>query len=154
MSTEDHKAGHGTGEQPTHADVSFESTDVKTGTILSYLFYLALAVAVTFLISILILRFTTNIAVRLETPPPPVRQGAGVTLPPEPRLQGVPGHEVDPQQDLRDKIKADTEANKKLGWIDQKAGIAQIPVEEAMKIIARKGLPGVPATPAENKKEQ
>jgi hypothetical protein len=153
MSTEDHKSGHGAGEPPTHADVSFESTDVKTGTILAYLFYLALAVAVTFLISILILRFTTNMAVQLETPPPPVRQGAGKILPPEPRLQGVPGHEVDPQQDLRDKIKADTEANKKLGWIDQKAGIAQIPVEEAMKIIARKGLPGVPAAPAENKKE-
>lgn len=152
MSTENHKAGHGVGGQPTHTDVSFESTDVKTGRILTYLFYLALAVVVTFIISIFVLRFTTSIAVRSETPPPPARQGTGVIFPPEPRLQGVPGHQTDPQQDLRDKIKADREANQKLGWIDQKAGIAQIPVEEAMKIIAKKGLPAVAAPPAEKKK--
>ena len=64
-------------------------------------------------------------------------------LPPEPRLQGVPGHGSDPQADLRQKIQSDTAANEKLGWIDQNAGIAQIPVEDAMKIIAEKGLPAV-----------
>ncbi len=42
------------------------------------------------------------------------------TMPPEPRLQGVPGHETDPQQDRRDKVRADKEANEKYGWIDQK----------------------------------
>ena len=152
MNTEHHKAGHAVGELPTHTDVSFEATDVKTGRIFTYMFYLALAVVVAFIISIFVLRLTTSIAVRSEAPPPPVRQGAGVLLPPEPRLQGVPGHETDPQQDLRDKIKADSEANQKLGWIDQKAGIAQIPVEEAMKIIASKGLPAVAAPPAEKKK--
>jgi hypothetical protein len=74
------------------------------------------------------------------------------TMPHEPRLQGVPGHATDPQQDQRNKRDADEEANKKLGWIDQQAGIAQIPVEEAMKIIVVKGLPAVSAPPAEKKK--
>jgi hypothetical protein len=64
-------------------------------------------------------------------------------------LQGVPGHSSDPQSDLREKIRLDTEANEKVGWIDQNAGVAQIPVEEAMKIIAEKGLPGAP--PAQKK---
>jgi hypothetical protein len=64
-------------------------------------------------------------------------------------LQGVPGHSSDPQTDLRLKIESDTEANEKYGWIDQNAGIAQIPVQDAMKIIAEKGLPGAP--PAEKK---
>ena len=67
-------------------------------------------------------------------------------LPPEPRMQGVPGHPTDPQADLRNKNAADNAANETTGWIDQNAGIAQIPVSEAMKIIAEKGLPGTPAS--------
>ena len=63
----------------------------------------------------------------------------------------MPGHRVDPQQDLRDKVRADTEANEKFGWIDEKAGLAQIPVSDAMKIIAEKGLPVVATPPAETK---
>jgi hypothetical protein len=63
----------------------------------------------------------------------------------------VPGHTSDPQQDLRDKIEQDTRANEKAAWIDEKAGIAQIPVKDAMKIIAEKGLPAVPAPTAAKK---
>ena len=74
-------------------------------------------------------------------------------MPPEPRLQGVPGHYSDPQQDLREKMREDTEANEKAGWIDQDKGIAQISVKDAMKIIAEKGLPAVSAPPAEKKKK-
>jgi len=62
------------------------------------------------------------------------------------------GHESDAQQDRRNKLKEDTEANEKFGWIDEKTGIAQIPVKDAMKIIAEKGLPAVAAPPAEKKK--
>jgi hypothetical protein len=53
---------------------------------------------------------------------------------------------------MRDKLKADNEENEQTRWIDRGSGIAQIPVKEAMKIIAEKGLPAVPAPPAEKKK--
>ena len=43
-------------------------------------------------------------------------------------------------------------ANEKLEWIDKNAGIAQIPVKEAMKIIAQKGLPAATAPLGGNKK--
>jgi hypothetical protein len=76
-----------------------------------------------------------------------------LTMPPEPRLQGVPGHGTDPQYDLRAKLQQDTEDNEKVGWIDQTAGIARIPVEDAMKIIAEKGLPAASTPPAEKKKK-
>ena len=87
-----------------------------------------------------------------DTAPPPSRQALGKDYPPEPRLQGVPGHQSDPQKDLRQKLKADNAANEKLQWIDKNAGIAQIPVEDAMRIIAEKGLPGAPAPVAGPKK--
>jgi hypothetical protein len=155
MSTESHNSGPATGDVPRNADVSFEERDVQVSTIYGYLFALALAVVVAAVICIFILRFTTNFAASSDTAPPPSRSALGPNyrdLPPEPRLQGVPGHIADPQQDLRDKLKADTEANQKFEWIDQSSGVAQIPVEDAMKIIAEKGLPAAPAPPAEKKK--
>jgi len=152
MSTEIHKTSRSTGQLPQHDDVSFESSDVETRSILAYLVYLGLAVIVTFAVCIYIFRYAANFAAQSDTPPVPVHQGIAPTMPPEPRLQGILGHETDAQQDLRNKVKEDTAANEKLGWIDEKAGIAQIPVKDAMKIIAEKGLPAATAPPAEKKK--
>jgi hypothetical protein len=146
MSTDIH---HGAaGDEPRHDDVAFEAADVHPATIYWYLGALAVAVVLSYVICIFVLRVTTKIAVDYDTPPPAIRQEMGASydaLPPEPRLQGVPGHTEDPQADLRVKRQADEKANETAGWIDQNAGIAQIPVSDAMKIIAEKGLPGTPA---------
>lgn len=151
MSTEHHSTSQPGDPEPVNKDVAFETSDIDTRTILSYMFYLALSVIAAFVASVFIFRFTTNLAVDSRSLPPPVRQGVGPTIPPEPRLQGVPGTN-DPQQDMRNMLKEDVGANEKLGWIDRSAGIAQIPVEEAMKIIATKGLPVVLPAPVEKKK--
>src|SRR6266446_6733271 len=151
MSTESHNAG----QEPRHTDVSFEERDIKAGTIYGYLFALGLAVVASFLICVYILRFTSNFAASSDTPPPPSREALGKdyrALPPEPRLQGVPGHQADPQADLRKKNQEDNEANEKLEWLDRSSGIAQIPVKDAMKIIAEKGLLAGPAPATEKKK--
>lgn len=154
MNTESHKPAQSAGGEPRHSDVSFEERDIKAGTIYWYLFALGLATAAALVICIFILRFTTNLAASSQPAPPPSReaQSKDSRLPPEPRLQGVPGHENDPQKDLREKLKADQDANEKLEWLDKNAGIAQIPVKDAMKIIAEKGLPAVSAPPTEKKK--
>jgi len=148
MSTE----SHNTGQEPRHTDVSFEARDVQTGTIYGYLLALGLAVVASALICVYILRFTLNYAASTDTPPPPSRESHMKELPPEPRLQGVPGHQTDPQADLRKKIQEDSEANEKLEWIDRSSGVVQIPVKHAMKIIAEKGLPTGPAPATEKKK--
>jgi hypothetical protein len=152
MSTEMHNKAHGRNGEARHADVSFEKADVQATTIYWYLGALSISVILSYLVCIFVLRTTTKVAEGFDTPPPMVRQEMGNAydaMPPEPRLQGVPGHRSDPQSDLREKNRLDTEANQKVGWIDQNAGVAQIPVEDAMKIIAEKGLPGVP--PAQKK---
>jgi 7-keto-8-aminopelargonate synthetase-like enzyme len=151
MSTE----SHNTSQEPRHTDVSFEERDIQTGSIYGYLFALGLAVVASALICVYILRFTSNFAASTHTPPPPSRDALGKdyrAMPPEPRLQGVPGHQTDPQADLRKKIQEDSEANEKLEWIDRSSGVAQIPVKDAMKIIAEKGLPAGPAPAMEEKK--
>jgi hypothetical protein len=147
MSTEHHNTGQTGDQPPTNADVAFESSDVDTRTILWYLFYLALSVAAAFIASVFIFRFTSKLAADSDTPMAPVHRGIGATMPPEPMLQGIPGHTTDPQLDMRTKIDTDEAENEKLGWIDKSAGIAQIPVDEAMKIVVTKGTP-----PAEKKK--
>jgi len=152
MSTEHHSRDQAGEQRPTHSDVSFEPADINARTILKYMVYLALAVAAAFLISIFVFRSLTNMAVESETPQASIHQGIGPTMPPEPRLQGVPGHTTDPQQDLRNKLAADEAANEKLEWIDKQAGVAQIPVDEAMKIIVTKGFPALPVPPGEKKK--
>jgi len=144
-----------TGQPPRHADVSFEERDIKARTIYGYLLALGLATVAALVICVYILRLTTDFTASSDTPPPPSREALGKdirTMPPEPRLQGIVGHETDSQQDLRNKVKADTEANEKFEWIDKNSGIAQIPVKDAMRIIAEKGLPGASAPPAEVKK--
>jgi hypothetical protein len=144
-----------TGQPPRHTDVSFEERDIQASTIYGYLLALAAATVAAMVICVFILRFTTEHAVSVETPPPPSREVLGKdhrSFPPEPMLQGVPGHETDPQQDLRNKMKADAEANEKFDWIDKNSSVAQIPVKDAMRVIAEKGLPGAPASQAEKKK--
>jgi hypothetical protein len=161
MSTEHQEKGHGTpygtGGEPRHDTVAFEQRDVQVRTIYWYLFSLAVATILAFASAVVILRVTTKMVVDADARALPVRkemteqQKVEHAYPPEPRLQGVPGHESDAQQDLRDKVRADTEANEQLRWIDQNSGIAQIPVSEAMKLIVERGVHGAapPAKPGE-----
>src|SRR5260370_8376490 len=109
-----------TGQVPRNPDISFEERDVKAKTIYGYLFALGLAVVASLLICVYILRFTANFAASSDTPPPPSREALGRdfrALPPDPRLQGLPGPETDPQADLRKKNHADAEAHDNLDWI-------------------------------------
>jgi len=149
MSTEHHNHGQTNGERPQHADVSFEGTDVRSSPIFKFLTYLGITVIASFIVSIGIYKGLKSYWINSYEEPAPMRE-AGPQFPTEPRMQGMPGHLTDPQHDMREKVEADTKANNELGWVDKNAGIAQIPVKDAMKLIVEKGLPAVSA-PAEKK---
>ena len=145
MSTEKHGSEHGTNGAPVKETVTFEPRDINVATVAKQLIYLGLTILIALAICVPVLKFLTGVAAENDTPMAPVRAEMSVgdrermSLPPEPRLQGVPGHTADPQQDLRDKIAGDVAANESIGWVDKANGIAKIPVSEAMKIIAEKG---------------
>jgi hypothetical protein len=151
MSTEQHKSAAGEGRAPENKDVSFETQDVRLTPILKFLAYLGVSILLSYFLCLGVYRGLTNLWDSKYVPPPPSRTETGADMPPEPRLQGMPGHLVDPQRDLRDKLKEDSAANNKLGWVDEQGGIAQIPVSDAMKLIVEKGLPAVLAATAEKK---
>ncbi len=157
MSTKSHNTGRGSDQLPVHKDVTFEGRDINVGTVAKQLIYLGITILVALAICVPILKYLTGVSTENDAPMPPVRAEMSqpardlMALPPEPRLQGVPGHEKDPQQDLRDKIIADTAANESIGWMDKENGVARIPVSEAMKIIAAKAG-NSSAAPAQEKK--
>jgi hypothetical protein len=154
MNTDPHGAVHTDG-LPHHTDVSYEERDFRASTIYWYLFALGVAVVVSLFLCVYIQKYLTSLVASSHTPQTPAminmqnqmsaEQRRAMSYPPEPRLQGVPGHVSDPQLDLREKVAADVKANETLQWVDKSAGVAQIPVSEAMKMIAEKGLPGAPA---------
>jgi hypothetical protein len=60
-------------------------------------------------------------------------------LPPEPRLQ------AEPKIELKD-LRADEDAIlSSYGWIDPNKGIVRIPIDQAIDIVAQKGLPSKPS---------
>lgn len=60
-------------------------------------------------------------------------------LPPEPRLQ------AEPKVELKD-LRADEDAILNgYGWIDPNKGIVRIPIDQAIDIVAQKGLPSKPS---------
>jgi hypothetical protein len=151
MSTDPRKHGDAEMRVPVHHDVSYEPQDVRVTPILKFMIYLGIGTVLSFVIALFVYRTLTSYFADTYTPPPPSRTGQGPTMPPEPRLQGMPGHMMDPQQDWRDTVKAANAANNELKWIDKKSGITQIPVKDAMELIVQKGLPVLPAMPAEKK---
>jgi hypothetical protein len=152
MSTEHHNTGSADFRLPLHDDVAFETKDVQTRPIFRFLTGMAIVIVLSYGVTWFIYKGLLNYWTNSYEPPPPSRAQLGLIYPPEPRLQGMPGHMLDPQLDSREKMAADKAANEKLAWIDAKSGIAQIPVNEAMKIIAEKGLPAVTPAPAAGKK--
>jgi len=73
MSTSEHRQHHGDGE-PVHADVAYEKLDVNPSAIYIYLIGLAVAVLLSYAVCVFVLRGTTKVAERSDTPPPPIRQ--------------------------------------------------------------------------------
>jgi hypothetical protein len=62
--------------------------------------------------------------------------------PPAPRLQ------VSPQADLA-RLQASEDAQlRSFGWVDRDNQVVRMPIEQAMKLLAKRGWPSQPATPA------
>jgi hypothetical protein len=62
-------------------------------------------------------------------------------LPPEPRLQ------TNPREDLRVLRAHEDELLTTYGWVDKPAGVVRIPIEEAMKLVVKRGLPSRQESP-------
>jgi hypothetical protein len=110
----------------------YEDSDISVGRLFAFAGGVAGLVIFGVIVSALAFRFF----VRRQPLGPPAAPFENVRqLPPEPRLQ------VEAPQDLK-RYRADQdEILSSYGWIDQKAGIVRIPIDQAMDILLQKGYP-------------
>ncbi len=74
-----------------------------------------------------------------NAPNPPAMYSDRQKLPPEPRLQAIPKIELSRLKDDEKQILTT------YGWLDQSKGTVRIPIDVAIDIVARKGLPSKPS---------
>lgn len=79
---------------------------------------------------------------RRSGPANPLAAREGRRLPPAPRLQ------VNPARDMAELRRAEDRVLKGYGWVDEAAGIARIPIDRAMAIVAERSLPRAKQTSA------
>jgi hypothetical protein len=79
-------------------------------------------------------------AERAQSQPSPMFKGN--QPPPEPRLQGAPGHQSSGLDDMLEMRERENRILSSYGWVDQQSGVVHIPIEEAKKLILERGMAG------------
>jgi hypothetical protein len=122
---------HAAGGNP---EIRFEKEDIRATPVLKFLVGIAItSVVVCFLLLAFYRGMRSFIAAR--QPPEPHMRFEADREPPLPRLQDVPA------QDLATFRAEEDETLTSYGWVDQRAGVVRIPIDEAMKLIVEQGLP-------------
>ncbi|MGH9660408.1 MAG: hypothetical protein ACRD96_17795 [Bryobacteraceae bacterium] len=112
-----------------------EPTDVSVGAVARFAIGLTLStIAVLGLMWFVFDRFAASEAARSPRPGP-MAAADPRTEPPEPRLQITPLPDLKKFRDDEDALLAS------YAWIDPGKGVVRIPVDRAMELVAREGLP-------------
>jgi len=117
-----------------HPAVNYEPSQADLRVVLVFLAALALAAAMVLLVLWgMFGYFRSKSAERGPLPSP--RMYTSPPNVPQPRLQ------PDPVADYNMYRLSDQETLQSYGWVDQKAGIARIPIDKAMDLMVERGLP-------------
>lgn len=114
-----------------------EKADVDIRAVTKFGIGLTLLCIVTLVLLVGVFRYMkSQVAAVQPKPAAPVDMGR---RPPEPRLQSTP------VQDLASMRAAEEKILRGYAWIDPDQGIVRIPVDQAMDLLVRRGLPARPA---------
>jgi hypothetical protein len=120
--------------EPRNQEVHFERTDwslrLSAGIILGTIVSVWI---ITSLVYLVFLYFAHSRA--LSSPQPLPIEVHGNPMPPEPRLQ------ASPREDLKAMRTREDWTLSHYSWIDKKRGIAEIPIDRAIQIVAQRGIP-------------
>jgi hypothetical protein len=126
---------HAAGGDEHNPGVHHETTDVDIRGILSFgAGLIVVGIFVAFIVWVLFKYFDSREAHRVA-PEYPLAATQEQREPPEPRLQ------VDPKGDLQELRTQEDQTLNSYGWVDKNAGVARIPIEDAMKLTVQRGLP-------------
>jgi hypothetical protein len=131
---------------PSKTNAGYEKRDVNTRGIL----YFALALFLVLVASFVSMRFVFGYFFATQPLGPAATPfNSSRELPPDPRLQ------PDPAGDLNQVRQAQEELLNSYGWVDRANGNIRIPVDRAMDLVIKRGLParGNPPQPGPSDKE-
>jgi hypothetical protein len=144
----------GSDDKTSHdVGIGHELSELRIGPVVWFLLALGIGTVITFLLMAGLFDVFQNRATEAEGKTSPLA-GERQKLPPEPRLQLAPTNidqaegrespnlkEDHPLQEMK-RIRRDEDAKlNSYGWVDEKAGIVRIPIEEAKKQLLKNGLP-------------
>jgi hypothetical protein len=123
---------HGVGDNP---QVSFERRDVDIVQITGF----GIGLLIAFMVSVVamwgLFEYFKVREDKVNPPNPPAMMSEKQTLPPAPRLQPEPIKELN-QMHANEELLLNS-----YGWVDQANGVVHIPIDQAIDIVAKKGLP-------------
>lgn len=129
--------------QRDNPEVSHETADVDVRGILRFGGALAIVAVVIHIALYWLLLYYNQREARRETPTTSAQREE--EPPPEPRLR------VAPRADLLEMRRAEDQVLNSYGWVDGEKNIVRVPIERAMEIIAKQGLPVRKQTPQPTK---
>jgi hypothetical protein len=125
---------HYTDAELHNPDVAHEEADVNIRTVLTFAVGLAIVVMISAGLMAIMFRVLSNQAAARDPQVSPLAIPSG-QQPPAPRLlTNEPGN-------LNKFHAEETQKLENYGWVDQGAGIAYVPIEEAKKLLVQRGLP-------------
>jgi len=127
------------GAHASRDHVGHERSDVRVRPIVLAGAGLAIAVGIALVIAQILFGYYAVREARRSPPANPLAGAYGRQVPPEPRLQS------DPIADLAALRASEDAALHGYGWVDRQAGVARIPIERAMDLLAERGLSARPA---------
>jgi hypothetical protein len=114
-------------------ETGYELSDLNPGYVGLFGIGLAVVLVIAVVVTSLLIHYKTVQHARRDTPIPHLAR----------ERESMPGMrlQVDPQDELRQMRAAEDATLNSYGWVDKDAGIVRIPVDRAMEILAKKGLP-------------
>jgi hypothetical protein len=129
------------GAGPVNPSVAFETEDVSVGGVERAGAGMVLVVIAVLVIVAGVYHYLTRVQ---PVGTPEIAAGVRTSapaLPPAPRMQGLPGDSVPPPEQQREFQAAAAAELHSYGWVDAQAGIAHVPIEDAMDELVKTGWP-------------
>ncbi len=112
-----------------------ESTDAATRPVWWFLAGLLVFILGSVYLMVAVFRWAGSVPLPMEEREQPSALFPAQQVPPSPRLQTAP------QRDLYEMRRHEDSILTTYGWVDQKAGVARIPIDRAMDLLLKRGVP-------------
>lgn len=145
-------------EELRHPEVEYEHSDLSALGILGFLAGLAIVGLVMHIILAGMFSYLDTYTKRHEQATNPLAPATALDLRnPDPKVANefpLPRLETNELGQLNDQRLQEEDTLSTYGWVDQKAGVAHIPIDRAMQLLVQRGLPVAPPDMQQKNRKQ